>query len=161
MLQIGVIGAGQANAKERLVAEQVGAEIAKRGHILVCGGLGGVMEAAAKGTKNGGGLTVGILPGESKEDANQYIDVKIVSAMSHGRNAIITRSADALIAVGGGSGTLSEIALGLKIGRPVILLQNAMPRFSPEAEGIYHAATVHAALDLVESLDANSKEAKS
>jgi uncharacterized protein (TIGR00725 family) len=159
MLQIGVIGAGHANAREKRIAEQVGAEIAKRGHILVCGGLGGVMEAAAKGTKIGGGLTVGILPGESKEDANQYIDVNIVSAMSHGRNAIITRSADALIAVGGSSGTLSEIALGLKIKRPVVVIEDVLPEFSPAAEGVYHASTVQEALDLVESL--NVKEARS
>jgi uncharacterized protein (TIGR00725 family) len=161
MLQIGVIGAGQVNAKEQQIAEQIGAEIARRGHILVCGGLGGVMEAAAKGTKNHGGLTVGILPGESKKDANQYIDVKIVSAMSHARNAIIARSADALIAVGGGAGTLSEIALGLKMGRPVVLVEGALPEYYPPSQSIMIAKNPGEALDISEHRISSLKEAKS
>ncbi len=150
MLQIGVIGAGLASETEVAVAKEVGSEIARRGHILVCGGLGGVMEAAAKGTKNGGGLTVGILPGESAADANQYIDVKIVTAMSHARNAIIARSANALIAIGGGAGTLSEIALGLKIGRPVVLIKSALPEYYPTSQDIMIAKNPCDALDISE-----------
>ncbi len=150
MLQIGVIGAGSASDFEKAVAEAVGSEIAGRGHILVCGGLGGVMGAAAKGAKNAGGLTVGILPGESAGDANQYIDVKIVSAMSHARNAIIARSADALIAIGGRHGTLSEIALGLKIGRPVVLVEGALPDFYPPSQDVVIAKNPGRAVDISE-----------
>jgi uncharacterized protein (TIGR00725 family) len=139
MLQIGVIGAGSASVEERMVAEQVGREIARREHILVCGGLGGVMEAAAKGAKNAGGLTVGILPGESAADANQYIDVKIVSAMSHARNAI---------------------ALGLKIGRPVVLVEGALPDFYPPSQDVVIAKNPGRAVDISEQHVRLLKEAK-
>lgn len=123
MIQIGVIGGGKADDETISLAMEVGREIARQSCILLCGGLGGVMEASAKGAKEEGGLTVAILPGTSKEEANPYMDVKIVTAMSHARNAIIARSADALIAVDGGLGTLSEIALALKIVKPVIVLE--------------------------------------
>ena len=83
------------------------------------------MEASAKGAKKQGGLTVGILPGFEKGEANEYIDIKVVTAMSHARNAIIVRSADALIVVGGELGTLSEVSLGLKIGKPVIVVKGS------------------------------------
>jgi len=121
--QIGVIGASVASAEIFNLAERVGREIAKRGGILVCGGLGGVMEACARGAKSMGGVTVGILPTESMEEANPYIDIKIATAMSHARNAIIARSCDSLIAVGGGLGTVSEIALAVKCGKKVICLK--------------------------------------
>ncbi len=146
MIQIAVIGSGRASPVELKIAEKVGAEIAQAGHILVCGGLGGVMEAAARGAKSKGGLTLGILPGESKSEANKYIDIWVVSAMSHARNAIIARTADALIAVGGGPGTLSEIALGLKIGKPVIVIEGALPRVLIESEGIVKARSPEEAL---------------
>ncbi len=123
MLQIGVIGSSSADEELYKVSESLGEEIARAGCILVCGGLTGVMEAASKGAKRLGGLTVGILPGAGKEGANRYIDVKVVTAMSHARNAVIARTADVLIAVGGELGTLSEISLGLKIGKPVIVLE--------------------------------------
>ncbi|MFQ6137165.1 MAG: TIGR00725 family protein [Candidatus Hydrothermarchaeales archaeon] len=123
MLYIGVIGSSSADEKLRKAAEKVGEELAKASCILVCGGLTGVMEAAAKGAKKEGGLTVGILPGFTKDEANKYIDVKIVTAMSHARNAIVARTADVLIAVGGELGTLSEISLGLKMGKPVVILE--------------------------------------
>ncbi|MEE8357791.1 MAG: TIGR00725 family protein [Candidatus Hydrothermarchaeales archaeon] len=123
MLQIGVIGSSSADEELYKVSESLGEEIARAGCILVCGGLTGVMEAASKGAKRLGGLTVGILPGVGKEEANRYIDVKVVTAMSYARNAVIARTADVLIAVGGELGTLSEISLGLKIGKPVIVLE--------------------------------------
>lgn len=123
MLQIGVIGSSSADEELYKVSESLGEEIARAGCILVCGGLTGVMEAASKGAKRLGGLTVGILPGVGKGEANRYIDVKVVTAMSHARNAVIARTADVLIAVGGELGTLSEISLGLKIGKPVIVLE--------------------------------------
>ena len=116
---IGVIGgrkAGKALLKE---AEQVGRLIAARGAVVVCGGLSGVMEAVSRGAREGGGLTVGILPQDHKRDANRYIDIPVVTGLGIGRNVIIARTADALIAIGGGYGTLSEIAFGLQLGKPV------------------------------------------
>ncbi|WP_333655656.1 TIGR00725 family protein [Dissulfurispira sp.] len=117
---IAVIGAGNSDENTLRIAEEVGKLIARRNAILICGGLGGVMEAAAKGAKSEGGITVGILPQSYKSDANPYIDVPVATGFGEGRNVIIVRSADALIAVGGEYGTLSEIALGLKTGKPVI-----------------------------------------
>lgn len=117
---IAVIGAGNADKNTLRIAEEVGKLIAKRNAILICGGLGGVMEAAAKGAKSEGGITVGILPQNLRKDANPYIDVPVATGFGEGRNVIIVHSADALIAVGGEYGTLSEIALGLKTGKPVV-----------------------------------------
>jgi uncharacterized protein (TIGR00725 family) len=159
MLQIGVIGAEKAKDGEKKIAKEVGMEIGRAGHLLICGGRGGIMEAAAKGVKSRGGLSVGILPGETKKEANQYIDVAIVTAMSHARNAIIARTADVLLAVGGGAGTLSEIALALKIGKPVILLKDAMPRFSPKSKETYVASSPKEAVKLAEKITLNDQEA--
>jgi len=122
--QIGVIGAGSCSEETQALAEAVGREIAGRGAVLLCGGLGGVMEAAARGAKKEGGETLGILPGTRREDANPWIDVAVLSGMGHARNALIARSSDALIAVAGEYGTLSEIALGLKMGKPVVVLES-------------------------------------
>lgn len=124
---IGVIGAGTCSARIAGMACEVGREIARNHGVLVCGGLGGVMAAAARGAKELGGYTVGILPGPNIGEANEYIDFPIATNMSHARNAIIVRTAEVLIAVGGSYGTLSEIALALKIGKGVIALQ---PQFS-------------------------------
>jgi uncharacterized protein (TIGR00725 family) len=105
--------------------QKVGREVAKRGGFLLCGGLGGVMEAAAYGAKQEGGITLGILPGTLRNEANPWIDIiSILSGMGHARNALIAQSSDALIAVNGEYGTLSEIALGLKMGKPVIVLES-------------------------------------
>ena len=102
------------------MAEQVGRQIARRGAVLVCGGRGGVMEAACRGAKAEGGTTVGILPGMDRQEANAYVDVPVVTGLGEARNAIVVRTADAVIAVSGGYGTLSEIGLALKMGRPVV-----------------------------------------
>lgn len=117
---IGIIGAGRADETLMKIAETCGALIAKRGAVLLCGGLGGVMEAAAKGASSAGGITIGILPGDSRESANPYIDIPIITGFGEGRNIIIVRSADGFIAIGGEYGTLSEIAFALKAGKPVI-----------------------------------------
>lgn len=117
---IAIIG-GKIEAKAVLKeAEEAGRLIAEGGATLVTGGLNGVMEAASKGAHFAGGLTVGILPQDNKQDANKYIDVPIATGLGIGRNFIIARAADALIAIGGGYGTLSEIAFGLQLGKPVI-----------------------------------------
>ncbi len=117
---LAVIGAGNADTATLALAEEVGRLIAEAGALLVCGGLGGVMEAAAKGAKSAGGTTVGILPQPYRHDANAYIDVPIATGFGEGRNVFIVRTSDALIAVGGEYGTLSEIAFALKSGKPVI-----------------------------------------
>ena len=120
---IGVIGAGSADDKTLKSAEVIGRLLGKRNALLVCGGLGGVMEAAARGAKAEGGTTIGILPQDSTDLANPYIDIPIATGFGEGRNVIIVRTADALIAVGGEYGTLSEIAFALKMGKKVIGLR--------------------------------------
>jgi uncharacterized protein (TIGR00725 family) len=120
MVKVGIIGAGTCSKEVYQTAEKLGSLIAEHGDTLICGGLGGVMEAAAKGAKSKGGTTIGILPGLSAEDANPFIDIPIVTGLSHARNVIIVRSSDILIAVAGKYGTLSEIAIALKLGKPVI-----------------------------------------
>ena len=120
---IGVIGAGSCSEDMEKLAVEVGREIARYNAVLVCGGLEGVMAAAARGAKELGGHTVGILPGPSIDGANAYIDFPIATAMGHARNVIIANTAQVLIAVAGSYGTLSEMALALKIGKEVIALQ--------------------------------------
>jgi uncharacterized protein (TIGR00725 family) len=117
--QIAVIGPGDATAAEREMARALGEAIARTGAVLITGGRTGVMEAASAGAHAAGGLVVGVLPGESAREANPYVDVRIVTGMGSGRNVINVLSADLVIAVGGGPGTLSEIALALKHGVPV------------------------------------------
>ncbi len=118
---IGVIGQGKDCSPELLqAAEEVGYYIGQRHGILICGGLGGVMEAACYGCKSAGGTTIGVLPGAQKTDANQYVDIPIITGMGEARNLIIVRSADALIAIGGKYGTLSEIAFALNFGKPIV-----------------------------------------
>lgn len=117
---IAVIGAGTADDAILKIAEEVGKLIAIKGAVLICGGLGGVMDTASKGAKSVGGITVGILPQNHTKDANPNIDIPLATGFGEGRNVIIARTADAIIAVGGEYGTLSEIAFGLKMGKPVI-----------------------------------------
>ncbi len=117
---IGVIGTSEASTEEYQTAEEIGREIARRKGILVCGGLGGVMEASCRGAKSEGGLTIGIIPGSSKKEANPYVDIPIVTGISEARNIIVVRSSNAIIAIGGSFGTLSEIAFALKLEIPVI-----------------------------------------
>ena len=101
-------------------AAAVGAEIARRGHILICGGLGGVMEAACRGASEAGGTTIGVLPGPDRGAMNPYVQIPIVTGMGDARNVIIALTADAVIAIGGAYGTLSEIAHALNNGKPVV-----------------------------------------
>jgi uncharacterized protein (TIGR00725 family) len=117
---IGVIGAGTAGEDIMVMAEETGRLIAEHGCLLICGGMGGVMEASARGAKQGGGTTIGILPQPDRHTANPYIDIPIATSFGEGRNLIIIRTADILIAVGGEYGTLSEIAFALKAEKPVI-----------------------------------------
>ena len=121
--RIGVIGSAQCSREIYGLAERVGEGIARRGAILICGGLGGVMEGACKGAKAAGGTTVGILPGATAEQANAYVDIPIATGLSLARNLLVVRSSQALIAIEGGYGTLSEIAFSLQLGVPVIGLR--------------------------------------
>jgi uncharacterized protein (TIGR00725 family) len=120
MSYVAVVGPGEATAPEIDTAEAIGRGLAEAGAVLVCGGLGGVMEAACRGAAENGGLTVGILPSEDRTDANEWVTVAIPTGLGELRNGLIVRAADAVIAVGGAYGTLSEIALALKTGVPVI-----------------------------------------
>lgn len=117
---VAVIGASNALEWELATAEDLGRRLAERGFVLVCGGLGGVMDAAARGCQAAGGVSVGILPGADRVGASPALTVAIATGFGEARNAIVARSADAVIAVGGEFGTLSEIALALKMGTPVI-----------------------------------------
>ncbi|MDP6782949.1 MAG: TIGR00725 family protein [Dehalococcoidia bacterium] len=139
---IAVIGGSQCSAEEARVAEGVGRELARRGLTLVCGGLTGVMEAAARGAAGAGGRTVGILPGNTPEEANPYIQISIVTGMGYTRNAIVVKSARAVIAVGGSFGTLSEIAFALQSGIPVVGLSTwEMSREGEGGDSIIRATT--------------------
>lgn len=117
---VAIIGGGQCSREEARLAEEVGRELAEQGAILVCGGLGGVMEAACKGASSEGGLTIGILPGDSRRPANRYVQIPIVTGMGYARNLAVVKSAQAVIAIGGNYGTLSEISHALQSGIPVI-----------------------------------------
>jgi uncharacterized protein (TIGR00725 family) len=122
-LHIGVIGEGVCSRASARAAERVGAAIAQAGAILFCGGRTGVMEAASRGAARAGGTVVGILPGFSRKDANRWVTIPIVTGMDQARNVVLVRSCDAVIAVGGSYGTLSEVALALKLGVPVVGLR--------------------------------------
>lgn len=117
---IAVIGGGKVSAQVATLAEETGREIARNGAILVCGGLGGVMEAACKGAGSEGGLTVGILPGDNRRAANPYVQIPIVTGLGYARNVAVVKSAQAVIAIDGSYGTLSEIGHALQSGIPVI-----------------------------------------
>ena len=117
---LAVVGSATCDDRTAALAEEVGREIARRGAVLICGGRGGVMEAACRGARSAGGTTVGILPGTDRTEANPYLVVPVVTGLGEARNAIVVRSADAVVAVQGGFGTLSEIGLALKMGRPVV-----------------------------------------
>jgi len=117
---IAVIGGSTAGPEDEAQAEAIGAALGRAGATLVCGGLGGVMAAACRGAKSAGALTVGVLPGDDRAAANPWVDVAIPTGMGEARNALVVQAADAIVAVGGEYGTLSEIALALRAGKPVV-----------------------------------------
>ncbi len=139
---ISVIGGGTCTHEEAVVAAMVGRLLAEQGAIVVCGGLGGVMEAVAKGAKAAGGTTVGILPGADPAAANAHIEIPLATRMGEMRNALLVQVAQALIAIGGGAGTLSELALAQRIGKPVVGLHDAfksavdIPRVASPADAV-------------------------
>ena len=119
-LRVGVIGGANPEEKWRQVAFNIGKGVAQKGGVLICGGLSGVMEAAARGAKEAGGLTLGVLPGNSYHEANPYIDIALSTGMGYTRNSLVAMNADILIAVNGQHGTLSEIAFGFIYGKKII-----------------------------------------
>lgn len=119
-LRIGVIGGSQPDKESRQNAFRVGQLIAEKGAILVCGGLSGVMEAASRGAKEAGGLTLGILPGNSTDDANVYVDIPVATGLGYARNSLVAMNSDVIIAIDGRYGTLSEIAYGCIYGKKII-----------------------------------------
>lgn len=151
---IAVIGGSQATASELKAAELVGREIARGGAALVCGGLGGVMEAACRGAAEEGGLTIGILSGDNRNAANEFVKVPIVTGMGYARNVAVVKSAQAVIAIGGSYGTLSEIGHALQSGLPVIGLDTwGISRKGKERSPIIEAKTpaeaVEKALEMI------------
>jgi uncharacterized protein (TIGR00725 family) len=122
--QIAVVGAGRRDPRLGKLAEAVGAGLARAGATLVCGGLGGVMEAAARGAAAEGGVVIGIVPGESRREANPHCTHVVATGIGHARNLAVVASADAVVAIGGEWGTLSEIAFARRLGRPVVALES-------------------------------------
>lgn len=124
---IGIIGAGSCDDRTAEMACEVGRRIAQAGYTLICGGLGGVMEASCRGAAEVGGLTIGILPGDTTDSANPHVRIPIATGLGAARNVIIVRSSCVLIAIAGGPGTLSEIAFALQFGVPVVSLESHTP----------------------------------
>jgi len=129
--QIGVIGAGSSEAGLNLQAVDVGRLVAESGNILLCGGLGGTMKAAARGAKEAGGTTIGIVPGAERFQANSYIDYEIVTNLGHLRNFLIIHSADGVMALPGSYGTQAEISIAMKLGKPLVAISQYW-HFIPE-----------------------------
>jgi len=143
---VAVVGPGEASPDELHTAEEVGAGLAAAGAVVVTGGLGGVMEAACRGARSRRGRTLGILPGDDRDAANGWVEIAVPTGMGELRNGLVVRAADAVVAIGGGHGTLSEIALALKLGRPVVGLGTW------EVHGVDHASTPEEALALIAGL---------
>jgi uncharacterized protein (TIGR00725 family) len=141
-IRIGVIGGGKPNSKSRQIAFKVGQLIADKGAILICGGLSGVMEEASRGAKQAGGMTVGILPGNSPQDANPHIDIAIATGLGYGRNSLVAMNSDVIIAIDGQYGTLTEIAYGCIYGKKIIGLGTW------DIEGVIKAESAEEAVNL-------------
>jgi uncharacterized protein (TIGR00725 family) len=137
---VAVVGPGEASREELESAEAVGRLLAERGATVICGGLGGVMAATCRGAREAGGIAVGLLPGSDRSAANEWVSVAIPTGLGELRNGLVVRAADAVIAVGRGYGTLSEVALALKAGRPVVGLG------SWEVEGVEPAQSAEEAV---------------
>jgi len=147
-VQIAVAGGGVCSARTARLAAEVGREVAAAGAILVCGGLGGVMEAAARAAATAGGLVVGILPGYDRADGNPHCHVVVPTGLGHARNVLVAASGDALIALPGAAGTASEIALARVLGRPVVVLGSGRTRSTGRSAGLIRARTAAQAVRL-------------
>ncbi len=155
---IAIIGGSQCTKEEAQTAEEVGRELARQGAILVCGGLGGVMEAACRGASTEGGTTIGILPGENRLTANPYVQIPIATGIGYARNIAVVKSAQAVIAIGGSYGTLSEIAHALQSDIPLIGLNTwSLSRNGQQDSSIILAQNPEEAVNKALSLATNSK----
>jgi len=143
---VAVVGPSEASPAELHTAEEVGAGLAAAGAVVVTGGLGGVMEAACRGARSRRGRTLGILPGDDRDAANGWVEIAVATGLGELRNGLVVRAADAVVAIGGGHGTLSEVALALKLGRPVVGLGTW------EVHGVDHVSTPEDALSLIAGL---------
>lgn len=149
MIQIAVCGPGEASAEEAAAAEDIGRLLAEAGAVVVCGGMGGAMDAAARGARAAAGSVLGILPGPDRRGASEHLTAAVPTGMGQGRNALIVGAADAIIAVAGEFGTLSEIALALKMGKPVVGLRTwELAKGGAPVEAIRRADTPREAVDL-------------
>lgn len=146
---LAVIGPGEAEPVVAERAEAVGREVASAGATLICGGLGGVMAAACRGARSRGGRTIGVLPGDSVDEANEWVEVPIATGLGEARNLIVVRSADAVIAVGGRYGTLIEIAFALHHGRPIV----GLGTWRLEAPGLVHPVPLEVAVDAADAVE--------
>ena len=147
-MRVSVIGGSSVTESEYTIAEELGEQIGERGHTVVCGGLGGVMEAVCKGAQQTGGRTIGILPGKDPDDANQYVETAIATGINDARNPVIVMNGDGVVAVDGGPGTLSEMGHALTFSKPVAGLE------THRIDGIYgieHTETPTEAVDHLES----------
>lgn len=152
-ISVAVIGAGQCSKEEASLAEEIGRGLARRGAVLICGGLSGVMEAACRGAAEAGGTTVGILPGENASAANPYVRLRIVTGLGLARNQVVVRSSEAVVAVGGAYGTLTEIGYALAAGIPVVGLNTwSLSRAGKPEEGILMATSAGDAVDMALAL---------
>lgn len=147
--RVSVIGSGSCDPQTSRVARTLGRLLAERGYTIVCGGLAGVMEAACQGAKEAGGTTIGILPGDDPHAANPYVDIPIVTGLGIARNVLVVKNGDVVAAVAGAAGTLSEIGIALKLGRPVVAIgaYATLPGVIPAATPEEAAATVAALAD--------------
>lgn len=161
-LYISVIGASDALPELAALAEEIGFEIARRNHVLVCGGMGGVMDAAAKGAALADGVSIGILPGDSRRAASSYLTLSIPTSMSYGRNFLVVLSGDGIIAVGGEFGTLSEIAFAIKLEKPLVIMEDwGINNIGHAPDMAGRAKTAKEAVDLVEKLINEKSEGES
>jgi uncharacterized protein (TIGR00725 family) len=143
---VAVVGSGEGSVQELEAAEEIGAGLATLGAVVVTGGLGGVMEAASRGAKSRRGRTLGLLPGGDRTAANGWVDIAVATGLGELRNGLVVRAADAVVAVGGGPGTLSEIALALKAGLPVVGVGTW------DVHGVDHVTTAGEAIHRIESV---------
>ncbi|WP_436928362.1 TIGR00725 family protein [Halosimplex halobium] len=146
-MRVSVIGGGTVTEEEAATAEELGWKLAERGHEVVCGGLGGVMEAVCRGASEAGGSTIGILPTERRADANGYVDTAVATGMGNARNVLVVMNGDAVIAVDGGTGTLSELGHALDFDKPVAGIGTHR---IDGVDGIDHVETPEAAVESVE-----------
>ena len=164
---VAVVGPSAATAQQNALAERLGAELARRGHVVVCGGGGGVMAAVSRGAAQAGGLVVGLLPGHDRREGNPHLTVAIPTGLGELRNGLVVRAADAVVAVGGSWGTVSEVALAVRTGVPVVAIgfwrlhdEAAVHltdgRHDDEPAGPRHVADLAEALAVLDALLANA-----